>query len=287
MIDMKKIMNYLMVLFVCGFIACSGNDKIEYIEPWTEEYVLPQGKSDADDRIMNYYDQYGTYILYEYSDLEFRYEFPNLIYDYELPDLAYVGDMLDLLEDIWFDFYPVDFHKKYMPLKIMLAKQFVYQNTFGVTTLYFTASGTSSIGIGFCSDTLRKITPETKLGFKNDLQGSLWTTWLNKVEFPDEFFTISDYSYNADMDPMSDNYARKRGFVTYYFSGMALEWSTSGTLDSQIDLLSFLTGMLIRTSEDWKTDLEYPLVKKKYDILRSWFQEKYGFDMQNIGDATF
>lgn len=41
-----------------------------------------------------------------------------------------------------------------------------------------------------------------------------------------------------------------------------------------------------RTSEEWAEDLTYPLVKKKYDILRNYFLEKFNFDIQKIGDAN-
>lgn len=34
-------------------------------------------------------------------------------------------------------------------------------------------------------------------------------------------------------------------------------------------------------------DLQYPLVKKKYDLLRNYFIKNYGVDIQKIGDATF
>ena len=48
--------------------------------------------------------------------------------------------------------------------------------------------------------------------------------------------------------------------------------------------MSFITWLLTRSSEEWKEDLTWPLVKKKYDILRNWTQEEFGFDIQSIGD---
>ena len=106
---MKKIAIYLCGLWACCLMACSNDNEIGYVEPWEEEYVLPQGKSDADDRIVAFYEQYNRYILYEYTYLDLRYELGGW-YDYELPDPACVGDMLDLLDEVWFDFYPEDKH---------------------------------------------------------------------------------------------------------------------------------------------------------------------------------
>ena len=48
--------------------------------------------------------------------------------------------------------------------------------------------------------------------------------------------------------------------------------------------MSFITWLLTRSSEEWKEDLTWPLVKKKYDILRNWTQEEFGFDIQSIGN---
>lgn len=290
---MKKIRIYSWILFVFCFMACSGSDEVGEIVPWTDEYELPQGKSNADDRIMAYHDLYGTYILYEYTDWDYRYELTNS-YNFKLPDPIYVGDMLDLLEDIWFDFYPVDFHKKYMPLKIMLAEYLEYEDIWMETsTFYFVLTRNSSaIGIGFCSDTLRKITSQTKLEFKNNLQRNLWYDWLTRIDFPDEFFEISDYSCAAVLDDSSSDYTRSRGFVADYYNDYYNEWSTkvdwqTRLLNKQTDLRSFIMGMIVRSTADWKDDLEWPLVKQKYDILRDWIQKEYGFDIQEIGNVVY
>ena len=41
---MKKIGIYLCALWACGLMACSDDNEIGYVEPWEDEYVLPQGK---------------------------------------------------------------------------------------------------------------------------------------------------------------------------------------------------------------------------------------------------
>ena len=287
---MKKIRNIVgIVALALSIVACSGNKDVDDVKPWTEEYELPQGKSDVDDRIVEYYNRFGTYILYEYTSLDFRYEFENS-YVYELPDPAHVGGTLDMLEDIWFDFYPDSFHKKYMPLKIMLADHITPAGYPDI--LYSSILRTSnSVGIGFCSEALQEIDGATKLEYKNTLQQQLWSVWVNFQDVPGDFFDVSDYSRVADADASSDNYARERGFIARYSSGTPSEWSTtlsaSGELDKQVDLSTFIEGMIARTSADWAADLEYPLVKQKYDILRAWIQEKYGVDLQTVGDATY
>lgn len=90
----------------------------------------------------------------------------------------------------------------------------------------------------------------------------------------------------------SPNYARTRGFVADYTYGYANEWSgslTSYTREQceEMDAKAFIVGMVYRTSEEWASDLVYPLVKKKYDILRNYFFEEYNFDIQKVGDVTY
>ena len=290
---MKKISIYFLSFWTCLLFACSGNDEVDVIEPWEEmEYELPQGKSDADDRIVEYYEQFGTYILYEYSYLDFLFECYEKLY--ELPDPVYVGDMLNFLEEIWFDFYSAEFHKQFMPLKIMLAKYLGTEDYYdGSLVLDFIVyRRTPAIVIGYCSDTLRKLTPATKLELKNELQVTLWQKWYPNLNVPEEFYAVSDYSRVAVTDPSSEDYARNRGFVANHMSSTPREWCTSldyqtGRLRESYDLMYFLIAMVVRTSADWAEDLKWPLVKQKYDILRDWIQETYGFDLQKVGDVTY
>ena len=289
---MKRINVCFLSLWVCSLLACSGNDDVDVIEPWGEEYELPQGKSDADDRIVDYYEKFGTYILYEYSDLDFDFEISTTA-QYELPDPTYVGDMLDFLEEVWFNFYSAEFHKHFMPLKIILTKYVGYEDPFTEQLILdYVYYGSNSIAIGYCSDVLYEFTPETKLEFKNALSRQLWTRWCSHLNIPDDFYAVSDYSRVAVADPSSLDYVRERGFVMNYSFNPPSEWAMSldyltGRLNESTDLMSFLIGMTVRTSADWEEDLKYPLVKQKYDILRNWIQETFGFDLQKVGDTTY
>ena len=291
---MKKIGIYLCALWACGLMACSDDNEIGYVEPWEDEYVLPQGKSDADDRIVAFYEQYNRYILYDYTYLDIRYELNDFvnIFDFELPDPQYVGDMLDFLDEIWFDFYSDEFKQKYLPLKIMLAKSFP-DAYYGYEYEYRCFVGSSCVGIGYCRNELREFTGEEKLTFMQDLQANLWANYMDILDIPEEFFEISSYTSAADTDPESANYSRARGFVEqYYFGSDPSKWYTfsdyyTGEIEKESDLKSYIIGMVLRSSEDWAEDLKWPLVKKKYDLLRNWLQETYGFDLQKIGDKTF
>lgn len=295
---MRKMNFYLMLLGIAWYaVACSGNDDIDGVEPLSLDYELPQGKSDADDRIVDYYEQFGTYILYDFSSVDYYYGMSTR-FQFNLPDPVYVGDMLDLLEEIWFDFYPEEFNKQYMPYKLMLTEYTQEPWGDGYNQL-FAVAGTNPAycySIGFCTDTLQKLKPETKVYFKNEIQRRLWMDWVKRIELPEEFFAVSDYSTRVmAYDPNDENYARKRGFVADYVYGYDNEWSGSyvGNTSYDIEVIheydarAYLTRMAAHPYADWASDLEYPLVKQKYDILNAWLVEHYGIHLQDVGNATY
>lgn len=285
---MKRMNIYIALFLSIWLIACSEENGVGSVDPLTPDYILPQGKSPADNRIVELYNQYGTYILYEYTERDFNWsqmEGSSSDYTYTKADPLYAGEMLDLLNEVWFSLYPVDFHRKYMPYKIFLATALRYGSSAQFKDV---RAMNGQIAVSYCSDTLKKMSVGTKLSLKINLQQGLWEKWIDKINFPEEFFALSDYSKAANTTPSSPDYARNRGFV----ANNGNEWSTrvnwpSRTLNKMDDLKAFLNGMVGRTSEQWESDLEYPLVKKKYDILRNYLLETYDFDIQVIGDMIY
>ena len=151
-------------------------------------------------------------------------------------------------------------------------------------------TGAFSAVVSVSTEMLQELTSEMKLELKNSLQIKLWKFWqsYNYIELPDEFYEVSNYVGVANTDESSPNYARARGFVDGY--NQTTLWYTSiddwnaGTVSQKSDLYTFIECMLTRSSEEWEDDLAWPLVKKKYDILRNWIQKQYGFDIQVVGN---
>ena len=284
---MKNVYFFWMLLSVLTYMSCTKENELEEVDLLPVDYVLPQGGSSADDRIVECHEKWGTYILYDYTDLDYRYAFVanSVPPTYEMPDVEYVDEMMDLLELTWFDFYSTEFHKKYMPYVILLTSTMET----GIYNLYSYMDKPTHFFIKGCSNALDTITLKGKRGFKNEVQVKLWESWYNngKIEVPDEFFKVSDYSTASSEDPASDNYARKRGFL--YYESKMYEWSAYispyGGGFENTDLLTYLHDMLRHSEEEWAENLKYPLVKQKYDILRNYIIEEYGIDLQEIGNA--
>lgn len=287
---MKGIVIYLVLLSALLAGACSGDKKIGEIELLEPDYMLPQGKSPADDRIVDLFDKYGTYFLYEYTKADFNWQQGGraLDYEYTAPDPLYAGNMLDLLDDIWFKFYPVEFHKKYMPRKVFLTG--ILEDNVG--RLIYARVAQAQVAIGYCSDVLVDMSGEMKSEFKTGLQKALLKDWIDRgvISIPDEFYEVSDYSYKADIDdPESPDYARARGFVADSDGSEwcdQVNWRTN-MLEKGVDVWSFVSSMVSRTSDEWESDLEYPLVSQKYDILQEYILENYKIDLRAIGNAVY
>lgn len=288
---MKKYKIYWLIFVVLGMFACAEDNKIGEVPSLTPEYTLPQGKSPADDRIVELYDKYGTYVLYDYTAADLQWlqvDFNGntwTSYEYTAPDPQYAGGVLDLLEENVFRFYPVEFLKKYLPYKIFLTSTL---KSVGTETMINVRVVQTQMVVSNCAEGIEDISQADKVALKNELQAKLWNRWYSIFDIPREFYTVSYYNGAASADPADWNYARERGFIA---DSDGMEWSTKDpwpnpTLSETIDLDTYLTGMRNRTSEEWAEDLKYPLVKKKYEILRNYFLENFDFDIQKIGDAN-
>lgn len=309
----QKMMDKIIIgLALVGMIilnSCAKDKEIGEISPLTDDYILPQGKApEADARIVTLYEKYGSYFLYEFKQRDFDWklvdvslgdgEMDYMAYSYTPADPMYVGDVLDMLDVVWFCFYPDDFLKKTIPYRVLLVStleeiDLYYEETFEKD--YWIDA--NKIVISHCSGVLREMSGEDKRELKNVLQRDLMYYWLSAgiFEIPNEFYEVSDYSSNADIEIESENYARHRGFVPTW-TGEWVEWSEYMmnvnnpmylTYDQQNDLYAYLERMIMCTSQEWEEDLKYPLVRQKYDILRNYFKENYGFDVQAIGDAIY
>ena len=287
---MKKIKLYLILLLgVCLFSCSKGND-LGVIPPLGPDYTLPQGNSPADKRIVDFYNAYGTYVLYEFTDADFQWsqmEGSTADYSFTKADPRYAGEMLDLLEQAWVGLYPADFHRKYMPYKIFLTDGLFYGSSQTPVKVWVDKG---KVAVAGCSAALKDMTAADKSAFKVELQQGLWTNWAKGMEFPNAFFAVSNYTVNCQASPDSPDYPRTRGFVANNGKEWAIysgfEWWQEGKLDSETDLLTYLGSMVSRTSEEWASDMEYPLVKQKYDILRNYVQESLGIDLKAVGDAV-
>ncbi len=131
----------------------------------------------------------------------------------------------------------------------------------------------------------KEMLADEKRAFKSYLQTDFLQYCIEQglVTIPDEFYAVSDYSVKFGWDATYKD-AREAGFVYDPFSD--LEWSVDGSITKSADINAFVASLVYQTDDQWADDLEYELVKRKYDILVSAF-ESAGIDIKRIGNTTF
>ena len=141
----------------------------------------------------------------------------------------------------------------------------------------------NQIAISNVDKNITEMSAEEKREYKSNLQ-SVFLEYLVTsaiIVAPDEFIAISDYLNNVS----DTEEARNAGFVLN--PTMDYEWSVDGNMTESNDLNAYLASLVFRTTEEWKEDIQYPLVKQKYDILVNWLKTGYGIDIVKIGNAIY
>ena len=240
--------------------GCYSEDDIIPTEGGEKFYTLPQGNHDYDNKILEYYNKYGFYILYEFTEEELYWN--NTTWDQSFmgtdnfvsndysgdklgkpADPDYVGDLLDLCEKGFFTIYPDNLLNE-MPMKILLCSEFwsVYSN--GVlkdengnyvkdeNDRYVTNYDTTRIE-AYCSFN-RLVVNGANAEIKSSSDSSKWAIQaeLNhlflqylfeeeQLEVCEEFTTISSYAYAY----LLGEKLFERGFVGNYLVNKNIEQS--------------------------------------------------------------
>ena len=292
---MRIYISLLAILFLSG---CAKDTQIGNIQVPGADYVLPQGgDAMADQRILKLYETYGSYFLYEFSEKDFNWtQISNSLGDdvfrFDPIEPGKVKNLLDLLQLTWFDFYDQEFLAHAMPIRIFLTETVQLQvRKFDWGRWDYILSWKdvyaryldNQIAISNVNKSVADMSAEEKRVYKSNLQSVFLESLVASATIvaPDEFIAISDYSNNVD----DTEEARNAGFVLN--PTMDYEWSIDGNMTESNDLNAYLASLVFRTAKEWEDDLQYPLVKQKYDILVSWLKTEYGIDIVKIGNTIY
>lgn len=292
---MRIYISLLAILFLSG---CAKDTQIGNIQVPGADYVLPQGgDAMADQRILKLYETYGSYFLYEFSEKDFNWtQISNSLGDdvfrFDPIEPGKVKNLLDLLQLTWFGFYDQEFLAHAMPIRIFLTETVqlqVRKFDWGIWDYILSWKDVyaryldNQIAICNVNKSVADMSAEEKRVYKSNLQSVFLESLVASATIvaPDEFIAISDYSNNVD----DTEEARNAGFVLN--PTMDYEWSIDGNMTESNDLNAYLASLVFRTAKEWEDDLQYPLVKQKYDILVSWLKTEYGIDIVKIGNTIY
>jgi len=273
-----KLKNLIYPLIV--LLLASGCKKEAKIEPdkFDPEYHLPQGNHPYDTKIMNFYRDYGSYILYKFNEKDFRWNVTNNIsFVADQGDENYIASALDALDTYLFKYYSKDFLQKALPYKILLASRIraLDQDNNPVETPVNAASTSSQLTFGRAGSSLAGLTAEELKGMKKDLHREFWNqaVGFGKIPLPPVFVVATKYEDVASWN--SKNYGVFLDPVTY-----------SATVYS--DFIAYINMIVSNTPEELEQSQFLPQndpngkFKFKYNAIVKYYKETYGVDLQSI-----
>lgn len=307
---MKKILFVLVCLSVTA-VSCKKETEIGGPVTIITDYDLPQqgASKEANDRIVDIYNKYGSYILYDYEDKDVKWvqasggSTSTLVIT--MGDPQYADKMLDLIGDAWLQFFPDEFLKKGgLPYRVFLADEISWDRGWTIANYAYTIFG-KGITLSGMNEGLSSMSAATKMQIKNEWIKGVWDYYVANglLTVPYDFYSESDYTVTPSNPntPENKEALRKLGFlpgtVTADATGANLfnleaEWFNGYNWSSarSLDLAAFVIRMLQATDEQMEQYLNNPAydkIQKKWGILVNHYKDNYGIDVRKIANTVW
>ena len=118
---MKKMIYFMLVLFMTGITSCTSEDSIKPIpELGNPPFELPRGEAGSvEEQIYSVYEKYGSFVLYDFDQKEFYTTWNGRVVYWYAPvkkgNEAYVSQMVTFMVEDVFASYPEAFISKFLP----------------------------------------------------------------------------------------------------------------------------------------------------------------------------
>jgi hypothetical protein len=307
-------LTYIIIIFSLAVLMCTACKKEGALTASEGEqgYVLPQGTHSYDAGIMNLYSKYGTYFLYKFTDKDTYWTPTGWKNATSLPsgawttgygatqaDENYIGQQLALIDKLWFSFYTEKFLKSFLPAKVMLCASVdsIYSTTLFNPIRY--VKNVKSVGAWYnydnicinygnagvtsmtAADSVRFLA-KANLIFIQSIPGRSLSAPTN------DFISVANYS--GTFNTQASAYAQ--GIITIYYN----------TRSPQADWNAYMEAMVSRSETNLNKstaniDMTYMgilnatkdsngKIRQRYNIVRNFFINNYGVDLQAIGNAA-
>jgi hypothetical protein len=299
-----KIIAYTLTVLSLTFLLAAGCKKEAKLTPSEGEekvyngHSLPQGNHPYDADIVSLFEKYNSIFLYKYVPRDLYYNINTYIggtYNptsdsttlggyFDVPaDQAYVGVQLNLLKEIWLNYYPDTLLKQGMPQKVFLLDSFY--NAYpgpgrpadNYPTLYNVFQGGDYMLVTWGGIRLNTISAQDKY----TLKGAVNALFL-KIAHASGTVTRSS-SFTALTNYSAVNYTNyyDYGIIDYYRKDVESDW------DAYVEAIvsnSYTTltspGNILAPDVDTKG-----IIQLKYNVVIAYFQSAFGVDLQAIGNA--
>ncbi|WP_316834248.1 putative zinc-binding metallopeptidase [Pedobacter nutrimenti] len=295
--DFNKTIKLLMLLggFVLLITSCRKTEAT--LTPSTTPepgFKIPQGNHDYDQRIVSYYNRWGTYVLYKFSqqDIAWQVSTNDKFYTTVPADTLYINQQLDLIEKTFFRYYADSTLKKYLPTKFFLCSSLASNNTQRNAYLIPFSNGNfggiGSFAVNGGNSAVSTINPAVYRGDVNFSFLKMMDLQFKMLE-SNVFIGLSDYT-TAITGTQADRYIRGFLGVTSAVPAPSQDWQ-SYIQAIVSNSYAFLTDPNTTATDATNRGILSPvkdvngLVNRKYNAIIAFYKTQYHIDLQVIGNG--
>lgn len=300
---MKKII--LLIALLSGLTACYHEDDLN-VPDLSDKYGVLQDSSDPTQHfIYEFYQKYESVIIVNptIADYKFNFNAENGI-QITAPEQtqAVIDEGVDFLKKALIDLYPSDFLKKNLPFSIILAEK-VQMDSYGETTVLNSYASNSFIAISNITSSLGSMSKSDFVKMRADLNANFWAKYMSEVRgsfsIPDEFYELTETAAE-DKEIYSGWYYmgyEAPSTIDFYKYGLISYNTESSYIDEEdpdfpfysiyaptreMDLSQWMNFVFEKSQSELAPIFEqYPIMKKKYDIIRNAMLAN-GFDLTKL-----
>lgn len=274
-----KIKIIFLTLFTISVLGACKEAVLQPSEQQPQQYSLPQGNYPFDQRIVDFHKKYGTYILYKFTEKDFRWNFTTPLSYSGIPaDPDRVEKALNFLDKELFGYYNEELLKQLLPFKFMLSKEIRWLN---VTPgdpdpgPIDAVCSESHVAFGHVDPRWESFSEQKIRAVKGSLHGTFWQSAIErkKIEKAPNFMKGIDYS----------------NVGSWNYRGLGIFDSKSNRAHLDLgDYIARITSHTLAELEALYFNPEFDptgIYREKYEALIAFYKQNYKIDLQAIGDA--
>ncbi|HMT75858.1 MAG TPA: putative zinc-binding metallopeptidase [Chitinophagaceae bacterium] len=267
-------------------------------------YHVPQGNNPYDQRIVNYYNRYGVYMLYKFTKKDAYWSITkwDSLYRVIEADTAYVSNQLDLIDSTFFRYYHDSTLRKYFPVKFLLCSSIKSGGTGSELDGYLTGASTSGYNYqtfiaNWGSSRILNIrgAKDSAVIFRGNINYGFLRLMdlMNRMGKSDKFIAVSDYTTAIVNTTQAQRY--KRGFLSTTASttppSNQADWYNflQAIVQNPYNYLTNATGINANTAtyQGILTPVKDSsgMIRRKYDAMVNYYKNIYNIDLTRIGDG--
>ncbi|MCG8412460.1 MAG: hypothetical protein MI739_14370 [Bacteroidales bacterium] len=262
---MKKLLYILIALIA---LSCE-EEKLTPSE--SESFYKIDTNTELGKKIAQIHSKYNSYLLYKYSEADHKrisyYDFYNVI---PQDSTEVINTCVEFANEYFYELFDAEIMAKYAPFKLLLARKFEQKNTTHNSALKDIIIGYNTVIISNFNGKWKLLTPEQKKSYKNKIKFAFIKDYLLAYKYmsiPDEFGKVSPAKYGQYIPGVTAEMYKQEGFWPLDNGFLRFSYPRSILVDAS----EYIYKMNELTHEQVLAQIQsYPLMVKKYNILRDW-----------------